>query len=145
MTDQELSKQAKGYFAQISKVDRLIQRLTNTVSSLRARVESPGNGLSQSEGRSSGPKDIVGETVAQIVDLEQDIHLRIAELAALRRVALTKIGAIPDLDQQNVLIARYIQDMKWEAIAFELGRDIRWVYRVHGKALLQFVSASDTI
>ena len=40
MTDKELSQQAKDYFAQIRKTDRLIQRLKGTVATLRSGLTS---------------------------------------------------------------------------------------------------------
>ena len=40
MTDKELSQRAKEYFAQIRKTDRLIQRLTDTVNTLRSGLTS---------------------------------------------------------------------------------------------------------
>ena len=37
----------------------------------------------------------------------------------MKQEAFTMISRIPDLDQQNILIGRYIQLKKWEDIALE--------------------------
>ena len=143
MTDKDQLKKAKEYLSQIGKVDRLIQRLMNTVSTLRSSLTSQNYQLNPNKVQTSGPKDQLGETMSKIIDLESDINARIDELVDLKKKTFALIKKIPDLDQQNVLIARYVQNMKWDAIATELNHEVRWVYRIHGKGLIAFVSVMD--
>lgn len=138
MTDKELSQRVKDYFSQIRKTDRLIQRLTDTVSTLRSSLTSKSYELNPAQVQTSGPKNTLEETVAKIVDLEADINRRIDELVDMKQEAFTMINRIPDLDQQNILIGRYIQLKDWEDIALELNFSIQWVYELHGKGLLAF-------
>lgn len=138
VTDKELSQRAKDYFAQIRKTDRLIKRLTDTVFTLRSSLTSQSYELNPDKVQTSGPKNTLEETVAKIVDLEADINRRIDELVDMKQEAFTMINRIPDLDQQNILIGRYIQLKKWEDIALELNFSIQWVYELHGKGLLAF-------
>lgn len=138
MTDKELSQRAKDYFAQIRKTDRLIQRLTDTVNTLRSGLTSQSYELKPDKVQTSGAKDTLGETIVKIMSLEDDINARIDELVDMKQEAFTMINRIPDLDQQNILIGRYIQLKKWEDIALELNFSIQWVYELHGKGLLAF-------
>ena len=138
MTDKELSQRAKDYFAQIRKTDRLIQRLTDTVNTLRSGLTSQSYELKPDKVQTSGPKDTLGETIAKIMSLEDDINTRIDELVTMKKEAFSMISKVPDLDQQNILIGRYIQLKKWEDIALELNFSIQWVYELHGKGLLAF-------
>lgn len=138
MTDKELSQRAKDYFAQIRKTDRLIQRLTDTVNTLRSKLTSQSYELKPDKVQTSGAKDTLGETIVKIMSLEDDINARIDELVDMKQEAFTMINRIPDLDQQNILIGRYIQLKKWEDIALELNFSIQWVYELHGKGLLAF-------
>lgn len=138
MTDKELSQRAKDYFAQIRKTDRLIQRLTDTVNTLRSGLASQSYELKPDKVQTSGAKDTLGETIVKIMSLEDDINARIDELVDMKQEAFTMINRIPDLDQQNILIGRYIQLKKWEDIALELNFSIQWVYELHGKGLLAF-------
>jgi seryl-tRNA synthetase len=142
VTDKELSQRAKDYFAQIRKTDRLIKRLTDTVFTLRSSLTSQSYELNPDKVQTSGPKNTLEETVAKIVDLEADINRRIDELVDMKLEAFTMINRIPDLDQQNILIGRYIQLKKWEDIALELNFSIQWVYELHGKGLLAFSQAN---
>ena len=43
---------------------------------------------------------------------------------------------MPVVNQRRVLEMRYRNYMTWEAIAVEIPCDIRTVYRLHGRALL---------
>ena len=95
--------------------------------------------------QTSGPKNTLEETVAKIVDLEADINRRIEELVDMKQEAFTMISRIPDLDQQNILIGRYIQLKKWEDIALEVNFSIQWVYELHWKGLLAFFSSEQRI
>ena len=116
MTDKELSQRAKEYFAQIRKTDRLIQRLTDTVRTLRFSLTSQNYRLKPDKVQTSGPKDTLGETMTKIMSLEEDINTRIDELVSMKKEAFSMISKVPDFDQQNVLVGRYIQLKKWEDI-----------------------------
>lgn len=145
VTDKELSQQAKEYFAQIRKTDRLIQRLTDTVQTLRSSLTSQSYELNPDKVQTSGPKNTLEETVAKIVDLEADINRRIDELVDQKADAMSRIERVPDKDQQNILIARYVNGEKWEKIAVELNFSIAQIYRIHGAALLDFVRENPDI
>ena len=120
MNDKDLSQQAKEYFAQIRKTDRLINRLDSTIATLRSSLTSTGSQLKQDKVQTSGPKNTLEETITKIIDLEADINRRIDELVSMKQEAFTMINRIPDLDQQNILIGRYIQLKKWEDISEEM-------------------------
>ena len=145
MTDKELSQRAKEYFAQIRKTDRLIQRLTDTVNTLRFSLTSQNYELKPDKVQTSGPKDTLGETIAKIMSLEDDINTRIDELVERKADALRRIQNVPDQDQQNILIARYVNGEKWEKIAVDLNFSIAQIYRIHGAALLDFIKENPDI
>lgn len=109
VNDKDLSQQAKEYFAQIRKTDRLIHRLDSTIATLRSSLTSTGSQLKPDKVQTSGPKDTLGETIAKIMSLEDDINTRIDELVTMKKEAFSMISKVPDLDQQNVLVGRYIQ------------------------------------
>lgn len=145
MTDKELSQKAKDYFVQIRKTDRLIQRLTNTVNTLRAGLTSQSYELKPDKVQISGPQDRISETYARIDELERKINDRIDELIQLKAEALQRLEKLSDLDQQNVLDARYIEGNKWEKISADLDFSIAQVYRIHWAALLNFAGKNPDI
>lgn len=145
MTDKELSQRAKEYFAQIRKTDRLIQRLADTVNTLRSGLTSQSYELKPDKVQTSGPKDTLGETITKIISLEEDIKTRIDELVEQKADAMRRIQNVPDQDQQNILIARYVNGEKWEKIAVDLNFSIAQIYRIHGAALLDFIKENPDI
>ena len=145
MTDKELSQRAKEYFAQIRKTDRLIQRLTDTVNTLRSSLTSQSCKLKPDKVQTSGPKDTLGGTIVKIMSLEDNINTRIDELVQQKADAMRRIQNVPDQDQQNILIARYVNREKWEKIAVELNFSIAQIYRIHGAALLDFIKENPDI
>lgn len=145
VTDKDLSQQAKDFLSQIHKTDALINRLVNTVATLRSSLTSTGSQLKQDKVQTSGPKNTLEEGIARIDELERTINIRIDELIDLKQTAFNMIKRIPDLDQQNILIARYIQNMKWDSIADEMDHEIRWVYKTHGKALIAFANSNEQL
>lgn len=138
MNDKDLSQQAKEYFAQIRKTDRLINRLDSTIATLRSSLTSTGSQLKQDKVQTSGPKNTLEETITKIIDLEAKINARIDELVTMKKEAFSMISKVPDLDQQNVLVGRYIQLKKWEDLAAEFEYTTQWLFEIHGKALLAF-------
>lgn len=145
MNDKELAQRAKEYLSQIHKTDALINRLLSTVVTLRSNLTSISCELKPDKVQTSGPKNTLEETIAKIDQLERIINARIDELVNLRETAFSMIKKIPDLDQQNILIARYIQNLKWDSIADEMEHEIRWVYKTHGKALVAFVNSNEQL
>lgn len=138
MCDKELSQQAKDYFAQIRKTDRLIQRLSSTVATLRSSLNAQSYDLKPDKVQGFSAKSPFESTVIKIIDLEEQINARIDELVSMKQEAFDRIGNVPDFDQQNILIGRYIQLKEWDDIAAELKFSAKWVLKLHGKALLEF-------
>jgi len=138
MALKDLSQQAKEQLSQIKKTDRLIDRLLAAVQTLRSGLASQSYELQPDRVQTSGPKDRLAEIFARIDDLERKINARIDDLIRLKEDTLKVIYQIPDKDQQNVLIARYVQGERWEKIAVDLNFSIAQVYRLHGKALVNF-------
>ena len=138
VNDKDLSQQAKDFLNQISRLDALINRLLNTVATERSRLTSIGCELKQDKVQTSGPKNSLEETICKIDELERTINARIDELVDLKNATLKAIQILPDFDQQNVLIARYIDGKKWLDIAFDLNFSISQVYKILGKALISF-------
>lgn len=145
MTDKELSQQAKDYFAQIRKTDRLIQRLKGAVATLRSGLTGQSYELKSDKVQSSGSMNPLEDAMIKISDLENKIQNRIAELATMRNETFSMIQNVSDFNQQNVLIARYCEDKKWEKIAIELNFSISQIYKIHGAALLSFAKNNPSI
>ncbi len=79
--------------------------------------------------------DKVGRTVAKIVDLEAEINSQIDELIIIREEIVKTIEQVQDERLRAILTKRYINGDKWEQIAVDMSIDLRFIYRLHGRAL----------
>jgi len=55
--------------------------------------------------------------------------------AALQRQLQTLIDSLPVPEYRTLLELRYLSGSKWEEIAEAMSMHVRWVYRMHGRAL----------
>lgn len=140
MTDK--MQQAKEYLAQIRKTDRLIQRLDETVCNLRRSLTSRSHTLQPDKVQTSGAGDRIGDTVAKIDELEREINRHIDDIIEMKQQAFRIIKKIPDLDQQNVLIGRYIQNKEWEALVHDFNFSPQWLFEIHGRGIVAFAEQS---
>jgi hypothetical protein len=124
----------KQYLSQARYIDRRIEsriaerdRLMETVMAARAPqlTGMPSGG---------GGHDWTN-TVDKAVDLTRQIDEDICRLLELKREIWAAIDAVEDARYRMVLELRYRAGYEWDAIAAELHYDIRWVYRLHGRAL----------
>lgn len=145
VNDKELSQQAKDFLNQISRLDALINRLLSTVETERSRLTSIGCELKPDKVQTSGPKNSLEITICKIDELERTINDRIDELVDLKKTTMKAIQSLADFDQQNILIARYIDGKKWLDIAFDLNFSISQVYKIHGKALIAFAKKNHNL
>lgn len=90
---------------------------------------------SSSGGHNSGVSDKVGMAVAKIATLEQEINAEIDELIGVKAEIEHTISAVADERLRLILIARYINCNRWEQIAVMQNIELRWLYRLHGRAL----------
>ena len=75
------------------------------------------------------------ETVVKIIDLENEIDRDIDALVNLKREIMRVVNRIEPAEYRTILEMRYLQFKKWEQIALLMSTDLRWVYRMHGRAL----------
>lgn len=83
----------------------------------------------------SGNSDKIGDVVACIVDLENEINREIDAFIDLKRQANDVINKVKHPDQLKVLYLRYFQYKQWEQIALEMCMTYRNVCYIHGNAL----------
>ena len=130
-------RRAKAHLGKVRQTDRTVQRLLELRFSLRASLYSTGAALSGMPGGGHDP-DRTGRTIARLDELERRIDAYVDELVARKSEAFARITRLPELAEQDVLIARYIQLKPWPVIAREMHYEERQVYRIHGRALQHF-------
>lgn len=124
----------KDSLKQYVRANGRIDAKLDEVSKLRALSTKVTSALSH-ETVSASPSDNLGNIVAKICDLEREVDEEIDSLEKVKEDVVRLIERVDDAKLREVLERRYINDQKWEEIAFKMGYDIRWIYRMHGMAL----------
>ena len=124
----------KEYLMQYRALDRRIQGLTDE----RMRWEALARSCTPSYGGSGGgtpSANKIPHAVEKITELEAEIDAEVDKLVELRREIERTIASVPSDVQRQVLEQRYLNQKKWEQIAVDMRIDLRWIYRLHGRAL----------
>lgn len=113
---------------------RTMRRLLEELAQLRAEAASVSQALSgmPSDG---GDGQAIPRAVERIADAESRLAAAYGAALAERSRVKDAIDTVPDPLRRDILIRRYILGQRWERIAAELDRDMRWVLRLHHRAV----------
>ena len=126
---------AKAYLRKIELLDAHINNKLNDLHTLRTLVTKITATISPVCVSGSGNQDKLGDAVAKIVDLQDEINRKIDQYIDLKRDISAVLEQIQDPDQVKVLHKRYFEYSPWEKIACEMNYSFRNVCYIHGKAL----------
>ena len=136
---------AKEHLQQVYAIQRKIKRLQDRREDLRAdlySVKSPSD-LPEIRVQTSITGDKMLELVAKVDELERGIIAEIDELTEKKQEIISEIERVPQENYRQLLFDRYILCQKWEQIALDRDKGVRWIYRLHGKALNTFEKVLD--
>ena len=103
--------------------------------SLMTAIPSSGSPRSRGPGGASGRLDrLVAKCAAIEAEVEGDVGRLLGELAAIRR----QIARVQDPRLRLVLQRRYLCRESWEEISSGQKIGIRWLHRLHARALQAF-------
>lgn len=126
---------AKEYLQQAFRIDQRINGKLEMVARLRESATKVTSNISDMPRSSSPNLQTMETTVAKLVDLEEEINRDVDALVDLKREIMQTIGQLEKPEHQMILESRYLCYKSWEQIALEMNVQIRWVYRLHGRAL----------
>ena len=126
---------AKEFLRRARAVDRRVDEATERAERVRARLEA--GRMSSLTGMPRGGGADWTETADRLIELERVVNARTRELVRWKLAAIDVIRAIEEPRLAEVLELYYIDGFTWEQVAERMGLDLRWVYRLHGKALLR--------
>ena len=120
----------KEYLSQAYRIDQRINSKLEQVASLRALATKATSTLSDTP--PSGSRNVQSmETV--IVKINEDIDT----LVDLKREIVGVIKRIDNPEYQTLLELRYLCFYSWEKVAVEMEYDLRYLHKLHRKALEQ--------
>ena len=126
---------AKEFLRRAREVDRRVDEAQERMERLRARLESGRQTTLYGMPRGGGADWT--ETADRLIELERVVNARTRELVQWKLAAIDAIRAVEEPRLSEVLELYYIDGLTWEQVAQRIGLDVRWVYRLHGRALLE--------
>ena len=123
---------AKEYLGQAYSIDRRVNIALEKIAAMKSALDYKPPSLQGSGGSGSGG---LPEQIARVIDYEQRANRLIGELVSRKFEISQTIDKVADLRLREILVRRYLSFQKWERIAVDMMIDIRWVFRLHQKAL----------
>lgn len=125
----------KEYLSQAYRIDQRINSKLEQIVSLRELATKATSTLSDTP--KSGTRNIhsMEGIIAKMIDLETEINQDIDTLVDLKREFVTIIKKVNNPEYQTLLELRYLCFKTWEQIAVDMGYDLRYLHKLHGRAL----------
>lgn len=117
---------AKEYLSQVRKIDIMINYKQKQLDTLRQSIETITVNTNPDKVQSSGEQDRVGQIVARIVDLQNEINRDIGRLVDVKREIMNVVDQL-DPTCMELITKRYFEFKTWEQIAAEMGYSYQWV------------------
>lgn len=130
---------AKDYLQTIYNIQCRIDRLNARRKDLMDKLYSYG--IQTTDGnhvQTSVSGDRLSEVIGILDEVERKMVAEIRSLIQQKQVISVQIETLPNERYRRVLFDRYVLCKRWELIATEYDKSIRWVYRMHGRALKLF-------
>ena len=128
---------AKEFLRRVRDVDRRVDETIERAKRVRERLES--GRLSRLTGLPRGGSSDWTLTADRLIELEQRVNDQTRKLVRLKLAAMDAIKAVEEPRLCEVLELYYIDGFDWEYVAKRMCLDKRWVFRLHGKALMKVV------
>ncbi len=128
----------KDYLSQAYRIDQRINSKLAQVMSLRDLLGKATGTLSGAPKAATPNPHTMEDTIAKMVDLENEINEDIDALVDLKAEIMRRIKCVENTEYQTILELRYLCFKRWEFIAVELGYDLRYLYKLHDQALDAF-------
>lgn len=126
---------AKDYLSQAKYLDQSINSKIQQLGQLNDLATKATTVLTGMPHNPSGSTSQMADTVVKIIDLQDEINRDIDTLVDLKANIMRLIKSVSCREYQTILEKRYLCFLSWEKIAAAMDYDIRWLYRLHGKAL----------
>ncbi|MEK3992314.1 DUF1492 domain-containing protein [Robertmurraya sp. FSL R5-0851] len=126
---------AKEYLSQALQLDQRINSKLVQVSMLRELALKTTSVLQDDKVQNTKQQSPMESALVKLMCLEEEINDDIDQLIDLKRELATFVSEIENQSYRLLLELRYLSGSTWEEVAAIMGYDVRWVYRLHRKAL----------
>jgi DNA-directed RNA polymerase specialized sigma subunit len=127
---------AKEYLGQLRGMDISINAKMERLEHLRVLAEYSSSFTTA--GKRNNVRDKIGKTVANIIDLENEIKADIDKLVEMEREVREAIAQIDDSTLRTLIEYRYINSLTIEKTAEKMSYSVRAISHVEKRALNEF-------
>lgn len=126
---------AREYLEQVKLIDIHINSRLEELAQLKALATKTTSTWSAEPGGGSGNQDKMGNAVAKIIDMQQEINDAIDAFVCKKNEVRTLLEKIKNPDQLEILFKVYFQYETLTQAACEMGMTYRNACYIHGEAL----------
>lgn len=123
-----------------SEIDELLEEMQR-IHALRTRITTVLREVTSSGG-STGDRRT--DATVSLIDLEERLKGRITALSAIYDETSAVIDKLPSHKQRWLMRLRYLAGMSFDQIAKKYNKDIRSLFRLHGRALENIRKMNET-
>ena len=135
------TRQAKAYLWRVRDAERELKRLEEEYEQAKSDILHLKAMEYDKDKVSNSRIGDLSDAIAALEGYAERIAKQWDKLIALREGAKARIEQIEDGRYRDVLVRRYLQGQPWEWIAAGMGYEFRYTLKLHGLALVAFVSA----
>ena len=134
---------AKEYLLRYRDAYEEAQDTLNRITALRLKYSAPSAIEYSDMPRARNTEHDMSDYVAKVEELTRDMIDKYNKCLGIEVDIYQRIWSMKEWDEREVLRLRYIDDLKWEEIAERISRNLRSVFRIHGRALQHFPVPSE--
>lgn len=125
---------AKEYLLQVSKIDKLIANKLIEKEQWRTIAQGTSGATEGERVQSSGSQQKMADAVHKMLEIESEINNYIDRLVETKQEVIHMIEQLQPIEY-DVLHIVYIQFKDFNDVAVKYNKSIKWVNRIHGRAL----------
>lgn len=126
---------ADEYLKQIAQIDRLIETSCDRIRELREIAVSITVPMDKEKVQSSGTSDLIGNSVARYVDMENDV---LSDLLTKKKDIVSKIANMENAEHYDILYNLYVVKVSVKTVCERSGLTERHIWRLRKDALDAF-------
>ncbi len=129
---------AKEYLSQAFYLDRQINAKLEQVYQLRELAKRATSTFTAERVSGTPQRSPMENAMVKLMDMEKEIDMDIDRLVDLKREMAGLLVQLESPAHRLSIELPYFSNKSWEDVAKSMGFEVRWVQRLHGRALQEF-------
>ena len=125
---------AKDFMMRGINLERRVETIKDQIEHYKALVNDCSVTYSDSP-KSTASNYKLEECTQKIMDLQEELCSAMADLVDVTCEIARAIQKLDNYDYQDLLVMRYVLGKTWEKIAEDMNYELRYIHKLHGKAL----------